>query len=89
MVCCDNYRRSCSSWPFSDTVSSSDGWRDYGCVNVRSCMSELLPDTEFISYDQFTISQITLEGRSGLYVDNLAFSRTPIEGMTGRAWGWG
>lgn len=44
-------------------------------------MNEILPDTDFITYDQFTVSRIRFGGRSGLYIDNLAFSRTPIEGV--------
>ena len=71
----------CGNWPFTGATDSF-GWTEYACVNVRECINEQLPNTEFITYDRHTVTSVLFGWRRSFYVDNLAIARTPIQGMT-------
>ncbi len=68
----------CADWPFNGEVSD-DGWTEYGCVDVRTCVNQYLPSTDAVEYDRHVVTDVRFNQRSTFYIDNLAFARSKIE----------
>ena len=66
------------SWPF-DVQLSRDGWTNYGCIDVRTCVNQDLPSSDTVQYDSHKITNVRFNSRRNFFIDNLAFARSTVQ----------